>query len=649
MPETVNIPGRLYRAGPITSARMEGEEETSRRVSLTFSSEAEVLRGWGVEILGHGAGEVDASRAEAGAVPLLIDHRADLEHQVGRVVSVEIKDGRGHAVAEFGAHPRAREYLERVRAGEVRDVSVGYAINALLQIDVREGVPVYRATSWTIHEISLVAVAADTGVGIGRSAEADPVSVNLEIRMSNATTTPETETKPAAEPKPSARSAAAPAPAPKPEPKPAEARHEDCMTAERARIADITATARQFGISAEATDKAVREGTSVADFQREVLAQIGARQDTSLAAGSARIGLTEREVKRFSFAKAIRYLANRDDKKARDAAGFEIECSRAAEDHYGRAATGLMLPADVMGGESYGSNHGTRASDMVADTATAGGNMVDDILMAGSFIDLLRNTAIMPRLGARILGGLQGDISIPKQTGAATAYWLGEDGEPTNSGLTIGQVKMTPHTVGAVTQISRKLLLQSSVGVEALVRADIARVIALAIDHAALNGNADADAPDGLVDIWSAGGSAVNGVDFAAAGAPTYAEVVAMWTAISQDNADMGGMGFALNPAQVAHCMTTPKFGAGTSAPIMENKDSLAGYRAERSNQVSAGEMWFGNWNDFVIGLWSGLDLTVNPYSQAKSGAIEVIALQDVDFAVRNEESFCLGSAAVTP
>jgi hypothetical protein len=52
--------------------------------------------------------------------------------------------------------------------------------------------------------------------------------------------------------------------------------------------------------------------------------------------------------------------------------------------------------------------------------------------------------------------------------------------------------------------------------------------------------------------------------------------------------------------------------------------------------------MIFGNTSDLLVGMWSGLDLIVDPYTAATSGTVRVVALQDVDVAVRHPESFAV-------
>ena len=229
-----------------------------------------------------------------------------------------------------------------------------------------------------------------------------------------------------------------------------------------------------------------------------------------------------REVRRYSIVNAINFLASPTDAKARAAAGFEIEVSEAAADKPRTAPKGLMIPADVLSRADFAA--GKRAADLTAGSATAGSDLIATDLLVGVLHRPPAEEIGDPAGHPTVLGGLVGNVAIPSQTGGATAYWVGEDTAPTQSGAAFDQVTMTPKTVGAFTEISRRLLLQSSVDVEALVRRDLATVIALAIDGVALNGSADSDAPDGLKDY----AATINAVDFAASAAPTFAEIVGM-------------------------------------------------------------------------------------------------------------------------
>ena len=82
---------------------------------------------------------------------------------------------------------------------------------------------------------------------------------------------------------------------------------------------------------------------------------------------------------------------------------------------------------------------------------------------------------------------------------------------------------------------------------------------------------------------------------------------------------------------------------SGQASYIYENNE-VNGYRGDVSNQVEANDLWFGNFADLLIGYFSGLDLMVDPYSNSTSGTVRVVAMQDVDMAVRHPESFSRGN-----
>src|SRR5690606_30700059 len=119
-----------------------------------------------------------------------------------------------------------------------------------------------------------------------------------------------------------------------------------------------------------------------------------------------------------------------------------------------------------------------------------------------------------------------------------TGYWVSENTAITSeSQQTIGQVTLTPKTVGAYTDFSRRLLLQSSMDVEMFVRADLAATLGQMIQSAAING-AGGGEPTGLLNTVGIGSVAggTNGL------APTYDHMVDLETAVSVANADVGNL-----------------------------------------------------------------------------------------------------------
>lgn len=627
MTEKIKVPARQVRAGVLEARAPDGGDGEDRRVTLTFSSEAPVARHYilesgeefvGLEVLGHAEGEADLTRLASGRAALLTDHAQTIDSQVGVVEKAWIEEGRGRAIVRFGKSARASEILDRVRDGEISGVSVGYEIVSLSQVGEDNGQPIIRA-HWRPYEITLCPVPADPSVGIGRAADGDiqiPLTLDRKKEGSDMTTktentveTTETRTAPTAPAKPEGK---------------------DLMQAERARVREIRSLGRKFKMSDEKVDAAIDNDTTVDQFQRSILDEMGSAAAEATRSKDSMIGMTDKEVSEFSLIRAIRYLANPTDKRAIEAAKFEIEVSQAAEEKLGRSAKGLLVPADVLARQDF-------VRSQAAGDANKGAALVATDHMDGSFIGLLRKRAALTRLGVRTLSGLQGNVDIPRQTGGGTAYWVGEGFGPTESDLTFDNMSLTPHTLAAAVAITRRAMQQASPDIEALVRDDLINVLALEMDRVGINGDADTDAPDGLLD------AAINTVDFAAAGAPTWAEVVQMESEIGADDADVDGMKYAFNATMRGHLKSTPKV-AGTAEFIMNGRE-VNGYESVTSNNSPAGGMLLGNWTDFVIGLWSGLDLTVDTATLASSGGVYVRAFQDMDFGVRHAESFCHGRA----
>ena len=117
-----------------------------------------------------------------------------------------------------------------------------------------------------------------------------------------------------------------------------------------------------------------------------------------------------------------------------------------------------------------------------------------------------------------------------------------------------------------------------------------------------------------------------------------------METQIALDNADVSSMAYVGNAAFRGHAKTTLKFpGVNGSGTIWEPGNTVNGYRTEITNQISTGDVFMGNYGDLLIGLWSGLELLVDPYTHSKKGRLRVVVFQDVDFALRRTQSFCVG------
>ena len=578
--------------------------EESRSLEFSFSSEAPVARWFGDEVLSHDSESVDLTRLNDGA-PLLWNHNPD---QVLGVVERGWIDGekrRGMVAVRFSRSAFAEEKLADIRDGILRNVSVGYSINDANQ--ARDGSIV--ATSWQPHEVSVVAIAADPGVGIGRQLE-----TTIAAPAADQTQPPIESMEPTID---------------------IEAVKAQAAADERSRVSSITGLCRTHAAD-DLAQGLIERGATESDAMKEVLSAIGKRASQPAApkaaaaqpiasGGSADIGLSDKEARSYSFLRAIRAQAFPNDRSAYEAAGFEREVSAAVEQQMGVSARGYLISNEVL------------QRDLTVGTASAAGDLVFTDARPGSFIELLRNRLALTTLGVTMLTGLNGPVAIPRQSAGGTAYWVAEKGTLTESNPTVDQVNMTPKTLGAYTEFSRRLLLQSSIDVETMVRNELATVIALEIDRAALYGLGNTNQPQGLKLI-----TGINTEDFGAA-APTYAELVSMETKINADNADIGAMSYVTNSTIYGGFKTTEK-ASSTAQFVLEPGGTVNGYGVVRSNQVATGDVFFGVWNQMLMGMWGALDLQVNPYALDTSGGVRVTALQDVDVAVRHPEAFTRGN-----
>lgn len=358
------------------------------------------------------------------------------------------------------------------------------------------------------------------------------------------------------------------------------------------------------------------------------------------------IGMSQRDLRNYSIVRAIRAIANRDWSGAE----LEREASQSVAQRIGREPQGFFVPYDWMRSAPNGEQR-----DLNVGTATAGGNLVATDLLAQSFIELLRNRVVVRQAGATMLTGLVGDVAIPRQTGGATSYWLAESGAPTESQQTVDQVALSPKTVGAFTDYSRKLMQQSSIDVEMFVRDDLATVLALAIDLAALHGTGASNQPTGIA-ATSGIGSVVGGTNGAA---PDWADIIDLETAVAVDNADVGRLAYITNAAVRGKLKQTEK-ASGTAQFVWDDNSSpVNGYTAHVSNQVRSdldkgtstgvcSAIFFGNWADLIMAMWGSLDILVDPYTHSTSGTMRIVALQDVDIAVRHAQSFAAMLDALT-
>ena len=655
--------------------RQDAVDKDKRTVELSFSSEAEIRRFFGVEVLDHEPEAVDLARFNDGAQMLE-------NHERNRVIGVVergwLADRKGHAIVRFSTGPLGAELFDDVVAGIRRNVSIAYRINKIERIEEEDKPDKIIVRQWEPLELSIVSIPADASVGVGRAdgsgelpADALPhnhlANARYPVRLIGKEpdmSTKETKTETVADPGPGATRAApatvpaTPASLPAPSDPAVAARLETQqgdVKDERQRISEIMAIEKEWSAKLGTdtrTAEAINDGWTVDKYRQYVLGSLLDRnQHVELGKPTGFLDMEPGEAQRFNLCKAIRAQGRNDWKGAE----FEAECSRAVADRVDKDPGGFFLPYDVLMAPVPLSRDElermTGARVLTSAGVAAGAELVATNLLASSFIDVLRPRLMTFQMGARMLDGLVGNVDIPKQTLAGTAAWIAEEGASGESELDTGSLQLRPETLANHMKVSRRLTLQGTPSAEALVRADLISGIAEGLDKAAIQGSGAGNEPTGILNTAGIGDVALG----ANGAAPTWASVVELETDVAVSNADVGSLGYLTTPQARGKYKTTLK-AAAVSGYIMgdeRNVDgfgNMNGYRAGATTQVPSNltkgtgtnlsASIFGNWLDLILAMWGGLDIIVNPFTNDTQGTIRLTVFQDADIGVRRAASF---------
>jgi HK97 family phage major capsid protein len=319
------------------------------------------------------------------------------------------------------------------------------------------------------------------------------------------------------------------------------------------------------------------------------------------------------------------------------AAGRAREMSQEAERRSGRKAQGIFW------------NMGQPMEQRVVTTALpAGGpgsNLIGQDFRPDLFIDRLRAATVVRGLGATLLTGLTGNVTIPRRKSSSSVAWVAENSPITVSDPQADAVTLTPKHAGGITEWSRNMILQASPDVEMLCRNDMSLMLGEALDIAAINGSGTGAEPRGVLNT-----SGIGSVALGTNGGPaTYASLVDLRGAVAAANAETPSCAYMTNTKVRT---TLEKMQDSTGLPIGLDRLFPTGSTKAFSNIVPSNltkgtgtnlsAVLYGNWSDLLIGVWSELDILVNPYESSAyaKGNVSIRAMMTVDIAVRHPESF---------
>ena len=292
-----------------------------------------------------------------------------------------------------------------------------------------------------------------------------------------------------------------------------------------------------------------------------------------------------------------------------------------------RSSNGIYIPVE------------SRASITATGAAGTGSDLIDTQFM--DILGPLHDRLVLAQAGANMLTGLVGNIDIPAYSGS-TANWENENGAADDGAGTFSHKTMKPKRLTSILTVSRQMLVQDSLGVEALLRNDLINSVISKLEATLLGNHATtANKPDGFFTGFSD-----------AAIALTWDSIVDLETTVDVSNALVANLAYIAHTRLRGAMKKTVKKTTGTLGFILEPDGRLNDNTCLRTNAMTSNAavvdpataanygIIYGNWADLMIGQWGALDLMVDPYTKADEAFVRIIVNSYWDAIPRRAASF---------
>ena len=326
------------------------------------------------------------------------------------------------------------------------------------------------------------------------------------------------------------------------------------------------------------------------------------------------------EVRGYSLFKAISGLMNNNldglEKELHDEA---VEEARAA----GRTINGLGIPSRLL--ESR-----TAVSQGTSDIAPT-------VVMG--YQDALREASVFNQVGANMLTGLSADTRLPI-TGKQSVAWEGEIDAAADGGVNFGKLDLTPLRLSSYVDISKQLLMQNGMGAQQAIVADLGRAAGAKIDAAMFAASDVTSAPGAI-----AGTTGVLEITENATYAPDasiYDDFMSAESALAVGEGLQGNLAYVANPVLMKDLKRSAQVAAVTAGVQGNLVNGYPTYYSNGCTKVTdtSADFLFGDFSKLFIGMFGGLDITVDPYTKAINGEVRLIVNQYIDWGVSQPGAF---------
>ena len=239
------------------------------------------------------------------------------------------------------------------------------------------------------------------------------------------------------------------------------------------------------------------------------------------------------------------------------------------------------------------------------------------------FVQSVYAQTVLGQRGATFIDAVQ-DVRVPI-IGAVSTQWEGETDASADGGSATTKVDLTPIRLGAYVNFSKQAALQANYSLEGALRQAFAQAIAAKFELACFTD----DSGNGSFAYLGSGKTAVTGGTATAMANALIEEVLG-------NNHLQGNTGFVWSHDLYTE-VETAVLATGVSA-LVQNGNML-GYGYNYSTQVAdiaTGQeaAYFGDWSKVWAAQFGGIELLLDPYTQAASGMDRLVLNSFWDMAL---------------
>ena len=314
-------------------------------------------------------------------------------------------------------------------------------------------------------------------------------------------------------------------------------------------------------------------------------------------------------VREFSFGKAVRAaFGEKLD-------GVELEMAQEGQKEMnaiGRSANGVVIPSMIL----------NRA--VVTENGTSG-------IETQSFVDAVYANTILDDLGVTRVSTTT-DQRIPI-LGAVTTQWEGETDAAADGGSAMTKKDLAPRRVASYVDYSKQASMQHNESLESALRNSIAQSLGSKIEYAVFTD----DSANGAYDYLGNGKTPVTNANITNL-------MMALVEEVQSNNHNRGNLGFAISNDLFNEVYTAAQV-SGVNPLIID--EAIMGVQAKFSNQIADitnPAVYYGDFSKVMIAQFGGVEILVDPYTQAISGTNRLILNSYFDMKLVQDAAISVGT-----